>query len=242
MDTPHVITEESYQKAWIVASRQLIKDGNIRNNLIVQIKNPLVFDERLHRRFNEFANDNGILSPKAVAYTIFPHKLYHWVGNRNNLYDAYNRPNGLYKRIKTSWGTYFRRMTRYHVNGMHENQIDNIINAIKGRTKVYKAAYTIIIQKPGRETIRPRGGPCLNYIAVQMDSAGKVGLLAVYRNHDFFERSYGNYWGLCNLLGFISNESELDCGPLTCISSRAYIDGSKTAFKAFIESINAQIS
>jgi thymidylate synthase len=237
VDRPYVIIEETFQEAWLSASRKLVGDGYARNNLIVQIENPLVINTIFHERVKTFASAHGRLSPKTVAYTIFPHKLYQRVGNADDLYAAYNRPRGLYDKIKTSWGTYFRRMTRYEHDGTHENQLRNIVEAMRNRTKVYRAAYTIIIQKPGGETIRPRGGPCLNYLAIQLDGAGSVGLLAVYRNHDFFERSYGNYWGLCNLLGFIAKESELDCGPLTCISSRAYIDGPKTRFKSYLETV-----
>ena len=72
-------------------------------------------------------------------------------------------------------------------SGEIQNQLENIIHAIKVRSNISTAAYTIIIQKPGGETIRPLGGPCLNYIAVQLEPGNpvKLGLLAVYRNHDF---------------------------------------------------------
>ena len=89
-------------------------------------------------------------------------------------------------------------MTYYETKHGYVNQLDNIINAINNRSKKHKAAYTIYIQKPGCETIRPRGGPCLNYIAVQIEKkeTSEIGLLCVYRSHDFLERAYGNYWGL----------------------------------------------
>ena len=96
-------------------------------------------------------------------------------------------------------------MTHYNGPDGTVNQLNNIIAAIRDRENLSKAAYTIVIQEPGGETVRPLGGPCLNYIAVQAEpgQAGQpltLGLLAVYRNHDFLERAYGNYWGLCNLL------------------------------------------
>lgn len=69
------------------------------------------------------------------------------------------------------------------------------------------------------------------------DSCMNLGLLAVYRNHDFLERAYGNYWGLCNLLNFIANEVGATPGPLTCVSSHAYVDKKKTAFKTLLESL-----
>jgi thymidylate synthase len=83
------------------------------------------------------------------------------------------------------------------------------------------------------------GAPCLNYVAVQLDADTKtMGLLAVYRNHDFFERAYGNYWGLCNLLRFMAKETNFNPGVLTCVSSHAYVDKNKTEFKSFVQSLS----
>jgi len=177
-----------------------------------------------------------------VAYTIFPHGLYQKIGNFRELFKAYNRSNGLYERVqrrKPSWGTYFRRMTHYDKTGGVVNQLGNIIEAIRTRQKVSKAAYTVVIQNPGAETVRPRGGPCLNSFAVQIEPGNPLvlGLLAFYRNHDFLERAYGNYWGLCNLLRFLSEEVGATLGPLTCVSSHAYVSQSKAALKVFVETL-----
>ena len=118
----------------------------------------------------------------------------------------------------------------------------NIISAIRDRENISRAAYTVVIQHPGGETIRPLGGPCLNYLAVQAEPAQgnqrmTLGLLAVYRNHDFLERAHGNYWGLCNLIGFLAKEVDGKPGPLTCVSSHAYVSGKKTALKALVEGL-----
>ena len=131
-------------------------------------------------------------------------------------------------------------MTCYETKpGEIQNQLKNIIEAIRTRANVSTAAYTIVIQKPGGETIKPLGGPCLNYIAVQLERSNPVqlGLLAVYRNHDFLERAYGNYWGLCNLMCFLAKETGTSAGPLTCISSSAYVSAEKTALRNLVDSI-----
>lgn len=119
------------------------------------------------------------------------------------------------------------------------NQLDNIIQAIRNRSTTQKAAYTIIIQQPGSETIRPRGGPCLNYLALQLvpGKPRSIGLLAVYRNHDFLERAYGNYWGLCLLLQFIAKETGSKVGPITCISSHAYVPNKREALISFLRNM-----
>lgn len=209
---------------------------------MVQIREPCIFDKALNDRIDDFARNNGFLSPRHVAYTIFPEGLYRDGTDAAHVFVSYNRKNGLYERLhkrKKDWGTYFRRMTHYEgKDGMCINQLKNIIEAFRNRNAVYKAAYTMLIQYPGRETVKPLGGPCLNYLTVQADPVPfTVGMMAVYRNHDFLRRAYGNYWGLCNLVAFIAKEIEAEIGPLNCVSSHAYIDSQKTALRSFVEDI-----
>jgi len=243
INPPVSITETSFQAAWLEVVKRLSDNKWKLRNLIVYIENPIAFDQDFHQNICQFGDRIGLLSAKDVAYTIFPHKLYETKGNYRKLFDSYNRHNGLFERIqnrKPGWGSYFRRMTYYETSsGKNENQLKNIILAIKTRGNISTAAYAIIIQKPGGEMIRPLGGPCLNYIAVQLEPGNPVqlGLLAVYRNHDFLERAYGNYWGLCNLTSFIAEETGATCGPLTCISSQAYVKGNKTALRNLLDSM-----
>jgi len=130
-------------------------------------------------------------------------------------------------------------MISYEKGNERINQLKNIIDAINARGRVSRAAYTIILEKPGCETKRAMGAPCLNYIAVQVESGNPrtINLLCVYRNHDFLKRAYGNYWGLANLLNFIACETESAIGTLTCVSSHAYVDGKKSELKSFVEEI-----
>jgi len=212
-------------------------------NLVVQITDAQQFDAALHQQVCQFATGARLLGPKDVAYTIFPHGLYRKRRTAQRLYVAYNRSGGLYERTQSrvsySWGTYFRRMTWYETKEEVVNQLDHTIQAIRrdnGVGRVFRGAFCIVIQVPGRETKRRRGGPCLNYIAVQRagGNQGELGLLGVYRSHDFLERAYGNYWGLCNLLGFLAKETDSRPGPLTCVSSVAYVPRSKRELSTFL--------
>jgi len=239
INEPVQIVSDDFQNAWLEAVKRLMASHWEFRNLVVHIRNPGVFANAFHDRMEAFAKTEGILGAKHVAYTIFPHRLYQR-RDAAGLFTAYNRRRGLFDRIKTGWGTYFRRMTNYEGANGTVNQLGNIIAAIRDRKTLSKAAYTIVIQHPGRETVRPLGGPCLNYLAVQaepaqIDQPMTLGLLAVYRNHDFLERAYGNYWGLCNLIGFLAREVHARPGPITCVSSHAYVSEKKTAMKAFVE-------
>ncbi|MBI5384665.1 MAG: hypothetical protein HZA90_08235 [Verrucomicrobia bacterium] len=245
IDEPTPVVSDSFQQAWAKVVKLLAQKDWETRNLMVQIKNTQTFDDGLHVRFDGFCRRVEILGPRHVAYTIFPHEAYAKAKTAERLFRAYNRSNGLYERLQrryrnhSSWGTYFRRMTQYDGGGKPVNQLENIIKALNTRANVNKAALTIVIQRPGGETIRPLGGPCLNYLAVQAERDGQttLGLLAVYRNHDFLQKAYGNYWGLCNLLGFLANETGTVAGPVTCISSHAYVENHKLALKAFVEAL-----
>ena len=234
MYTPYIIINNSYQHCWIEAVKFLQKNNWEWFNLIVQIKDPLNYISEIDNNINSFYINNTLLSPKHVAYTIFPQGLYKGKGSSKKLYSFYNRISpSLIKKSNNKWGTYFQRMINYKINNYSVNQLDQIVNAINTRTSTSKAAYTIIIEKPGGETIRPLGAPCLNYIAIQLLSGEprKIGMLCTYRNHDFLQRAYGNYLGLCNLLRFLAEETGSILGPITCISSHAYVSGKKTKLK-----------
>ena len=117
MYSPSIIRKKSFQLAWIDALKHL-KTNNWRlRNLVVQITNPNTFDDAIHQKVVDFARSNNILTPKHVAYTIFPHNINKEKGNANELFIAYNRPRGFYERMKNRhgvrWGTYFRRMIFY---------------------------------------------------------------------------------------------------------------------------------
>jgi thymidylate synthase len=242
MNEPVTFSCAGFQEAWVAVARHLASSNWETYNVVVHIRDTTLLDQDLHAAIEVFAEEAGILGPKHVAYTIFPHNLYRMRGSAERLYQAYNRIGGLYeftqKKAKR-WGTYFRRMIKYEKEGGAVNQLQNIISAIRSRTRLYRAAYTIVTQYPGEEMVRRLGSPCLNYIAVQLSpgSPALVGLMAVYRNHDFLTRAYGNYWGLCNLVHFFANETGLNPGPLTCISSHAFVDRERTLLRQFLEEI-----
>lgn len=235
---PKVIVSQTFQTAWISAVNFLSTQKWEYCNLVVQVTDTNAFDEQVNERICLFATENQVLQPKHVAYTIFPFGQYYGKGSAEQLY--HNYINRFYpwtrKRPRKGWGTYFYRMINYESKGRIINQLRNIINSINSRQKTYKACCTLGLIYPGSETIRVMGAPCLNYIAVQLQpgTPGSVNFLCVYRNHDFLERAYGNYWGLCELLQFISSETDLVPGNLTCISSHAYIPKYKRELKSFL--------
>lgn len=245
MYNPFTVRQESFQYAWVEAVRILRENKWELRNLTVHIQNPCILDTGLNQILFEFARENNILTPKQVAYTIFPHGLYESYRSADDLFSAYNRPRGFFDRIKrrhgVRWGTYFRRMTSYEMDNTVINQLKTIIDAVNTRDKIHKATYTIIIQRPKGETTAPRGGPCLNFLVVQLEPTPRqktLGLLCLYRNQDFLKRAYGNYWGLCNLLNFLASETNSLPGPLTCLVSHAYVEGKKLSLENLLNAID----
>lgn len=241
INQPMLVEACTIQDAWIEALK-LLRDSNwVLYNLVVTVKDASAFDVCKHKKINDFFNAQGINIPKHVAYTIFPQNLYLRTKSADKLFEEYNKSNGFYEKVRylssSGWGTYFRRMTNYEETANPVNQLDNIITSILASVKTFTARYTVVIQHPGRETIRARGGPCLNYIAIQIskEPVPTLGLLCVYRNHYFLDKAYGNYWGLTNLLSFLAEATGLAKGPLTCISSHALVSKSKPEITAFLD-------
>ena len=231
MNKPIVICEDSFQVAWARAINELRDKGWEAWNLVVQINQPELFNNDNNILLEDFARRHGLISQKHVAHTIFPQTFFSKGISRTKLYKKYwrffNRP-----RIEArhGWGTYFGRMIKYPAPyGTCVDQLGSIIDHIKEWQRNYKASHTIIIPNPYNDMNKTMGAPCLNYITIQPENAldpkepKTINMLAVYRNHDFTERAYGNYFGLCNLMKYIVNETNSQIGTLTCISSHAYV-------------------
>lgn len=235
---PHLIEADNLGEAWLAVCSYVLANHNEVRNLMVTIDDPISIGPVLHASIDAFCRSERLPTPKQVAYTIFPKGLAR-PRTASELFYAYNRRRGFFDRVKTGWGTYFRRMSWYEGRHGPVNQLGRVIDAINSRTACHRAAYTMVIQQPGGENVRPRGGPCLNYLSLQVEpnETRTISLLAVYRNHDVVERVYGNYLGLGWLLDFLCDATQSRTGKLTCLSSRAYINRNVRAFRALLHTL-----
>jgi thymidylate synthase len=141
-------------------------------------------------------------------------------------YDLHERIYEKGKKIRpknrSRWGNYFLRFTRFGVN--RRNQIDNIIASINRSSKNQVASYFMhasSIDCDSNTTLR--GNPCLQYVQCsQYDSS--LHLTAIYRNHDFLQKSLGNYIALSKLLGFVCEKTNSAAGTVTCHSIHYYLE------------------
>ena len=100
INEPVSIVRDNFQDAWLSVATRLIGSSWDLRNLIVHIRNPDLLDPIFHGNIKSFAKTHGLIGPKHVAYTIFPHGLYQHKGSGAALYTAYNEPHGLYEKLQ----------------------------------------------------------------------------------------------------------------------------------------------
>ena len=235
MNNPVLVIEEDFSRAWANAIVELSNNNWDAWNYVVTIHNPEIINDTAVSKLTEFAENKKLITPSKVQHTIFPSRYYKndRIGNRQKLYKYYNRFYDFTRHQPHSgWGTYFKRMISYKTkDGEKYDQLGNIIDHINNRKNNFGAAHFMVIPQVGAESNKKMGSPCLNYVTIQVEKLGDgriINLLAVYRDHDYRERTYGNYWGLCDLLKYISNETNSNVGSVTCISSHAYVGSNRS--------------
>ena len=116
----HLIACDTFQRAWVEACQHLLAVRGQSHNLFVTIRDPLYDDPVFESRVESFCRSLNLLTPRQVAYTIFPSTLSRH-RSAQSLALAYNRKNGFFARLKSRypgpmrWGTYFRRLTHYEL-------------------------------------------------------------------------------------------------------------------------------
>lgn len=235
MNNPILIVEDDFAFAWAKAILKLKDNSWDAWNFVITINNPNTINNSAVSKLTDFAKSKNLITPSQVQHTIFPSRYYKndRIRNREKLYKYYNRFYDFTRNQPHSgWGTYFKRMISYKTkDGENYDQLGNIIDHINNRENNYGAAHFMVIPQIGAESNKKMGSPCLNYVTIQVEKNGEnkiINLLAIYRNHDYRERTFGNYWGLCDLLKYICKETDSILGSVTCISSHAYVNNNKT--------------
>jgi hypothetical protein len=148
-------------------------------------------------------------------------------------------------RVRNRQGTYFERMVAWPVekpsNGQpaeNFNQLDQAVTRLRrlrkqgtrrgnqfeiGLTTPADQAIAVPIVVPGRDR-QTMGFPCLSHVSLSLQK-GVVHMTAIYRNHEFIKRGYGNYVGLGRVLRFVAQQSGWPVGELTCVSASATVGG-----------------
>lgn len=244
------IVGHNVSRAWLSALEFLQRQGRDVVNLAVTIEQPLGEDVRIRAVLDRFIADRrkrnsrqSVELVSTVANTIFPHSLYlPRLGPhaRTHLYEMSEIARSVSRR-RNRRGTYFERLVAWPLEQATVNQLEKVIVRIRntqerGRdtqnalelslteprdndTALSERTSALPVYSPGRDN-NVMGFPCLSHISLSLMD-GRLHMTALYRNHEFVRRAYGNYLGLGRLLGFLARESGTEVGELLCVSSHA---------------------
>lgn len=244
--TVPVVEERSALEAWRAGVRLLLESGNPLDNLITTILDPSSIDSAWltdlspHRYLADGDNIRDVVN------TIFPRKLVERMPCRAEMYSAYLKRHDRahrWRRGRHAWGTYFERLIRFPTNGNSQvdvNQLERVIGKLRSWSHRSTTGLVFHLSSPVLDSPRTRGGPCWHYAELLWKPDNSIDLVAVYRNHDFYNKVLGNYIGLGLLLKFICDESDKIIGKVICHSVHAYFDN--TARQALANMVCKQCS
>ena len=233
--SPPVITEENLSYAWARIFLHIIDNpGKEIAPLVVRItgfKNNIPQEDRdIREALDDCLKSNDKQSVHTVANTIFPESLWRCSKDRKHLFEMYEK---IFPRIKAlaktknSRGVYFKRLISFGSGPEKGNQLEDVISQYNSRQTVRRTMLQLSIFDPGRDhvTNAQLSFPCLQNISLVPNNQEKsLKLNAFYATQQVFEKSYGNYLGLCRLGKFIASEMNLEFSGLYCFIGVAKMD------------------
>lgn len=220
--------------AWQEGAK-IILDQHEVFNLVTTVLNPTYMESDWFVNYNPAHYKSRIPGLSDVVTTIFPYKYLGRGYSRNELYEEYakthERAQKIHRNRGRRWGTYFDRMIRFGTKQV--NQLDKVITVLNSWQNNPKSALVIHTSSAETDNPRPLGGPCLQYVELLCPDKNTVSMLAVYRNHDFFSKAFGNFIGLGQLLKYICQETGRNPGTLVCHSAHADYQTTKEVFRRY---------
>jgi hypothetical protein len=217
-------------QAWDTVSKHLLANGPVDTNIVVVIDDPLHVDGSWLERFNPRTVKPTGDEIRDVINTVFPQRTWENSDDRPEFYERYRRAHQ--RGRKKGWGTYFLRLIEFGDEKV--NQLENAIGVLGKWKNNPQAAVTFHLSSPETDGLRSRGGPCWHYGEVLCPDKQSVELVAVYRNHDYFNKAFGNFIALGRLLRFRGEETGRVPRRLVCHSVRGYYDATKAQLRALL--------
>lgn len=236
--SPQVISGDSLLHVWRQAYALLETEGD-KNNLILHINRVDNINESELLTFDPNKIKSGANKLLDVANTIFPKKNKHWDKSVEQFSGFYKKSyETLLRRGRRSWGCYFLRLISFGTEDI--NQLDRIIKGLGSWGRSHKAAFVVHFSASTTDKPRPLGAPCLQYVQFGVSSDNRLNMTAVYRSHDYFNKTLGNLLGLTRLLEYVAYKTDHETGSLTCVSSYAFIAEKRVHKKAMIRGVCAR--
>lgn len=224
---------------WREALRTVIDHGLEAHNVILDIADPTAgatMADPVVRAVDDFLRSKDVKPVETVANTLFPAALSRQFKGAD-LYDAFMTKVLPAAGKNGRWsGYYFERMINLRApDGAVVNQIGDIIDRISDPKITARNKYEIQTFDPTRDVTRVNfGGQCLSHGSFKLRKDGaveKLDLTVLYRNHFYVEKLLGNLIGLGRLMAFVAQQSGIEVGALTVISTHACADQPKDAQK-----------
>ncbi|WBB94469.1 hypothetical protein [Verrucosispora sp. WMMC514] len=227
--------------AWLSVAGRL--DGEPKRKAIhtvVRIVDPVAETSSVREAMDALLAAKDLPSVDTVANTIFPAAIASSSRDHAELVQRYVRMYPLLQKRfpQNRRGTYFHRLIQYPGSDGPFDQIGAVISRIRterdgGNPKQARyetalavaddAAANVPVYIPGRDN-NAMAFPCLSHCSFQLDTEGRVHLLATYRSQYLVQRGYGNYLALGQLLAHVAEQTGLQVGHLTVVAGRAHLE------------------
>lgn len=239
--SPIVIPGDTPVSAWKAAMGELIRNaGAEMGPVVVHMPIPSIPDLRdvythpVIQLLDKTLIADRRPSVRAVGSTIFPLSM--WRTQReSSAEDLYERYKRLWKRLKARCpqnrrGTYFQRLIALNPGNPGKlgviNQLQHIIDTYNGGNHRRSALVAALFDPASDHNhCRQLGFPCLHQVGVVPDNDGYLDIVGYYTLQYHYERSLGNYLGLCGLAHFIAFQTGLRVRNAFCIASVLSLGG-----------------
>ncbi|AYF78517.1 hypothetical protein D7D52_37085 [Nocardia yunnanensis] len=193
---------------------------------------------RIRAAADDLLDEIDLQPVDTVANTIFPAALALQTSNPAELAERYRRLYPSLKRLerRNNRGTYFLRLVAYPAEKGPVDQLGHLIDTLimeRANAAPKRARYetslhvpdteiSVPIFEPGRDTTA-MAFPCLSLLSFQLDGE-HLHAVAHYRSQYLVARGYGNYMGICRLLGYVAAQVGVGIGAVTVVVGQAHAD------------------
>ena len=224
-----IIEESNLSAAWGKAFLEVVKAKEVAP--LVVVVNDLAGEAppeipSIRQALDEMLDVEGKGSCHAVANTIFPEGMWNQEARREELFDRYLKIFSRVRRHKGNrYGLYFQRLIAFGCDNDGKsgvNQLEHILSTwSRGNHRRTALQASLFDPRKDHTHQRQRGFPCLQQVSFASTGVDGLSITGTYITQYMFERSYGNYLGLCRLGRFMAHEMGLRLDRMTCIATPA---------------------
>lgn len=252
----------SLSETWLQACEYLFAGGGKAANVSLVVPPHATEDLRVRSVLDEtdWLKMGRFSRVRKVADSIFPWELYrHADGDnpgdaRNRLYWQQGQRRIVMGRDLTLRSSYFDRFVNWTFSPGYKrepfNQLEEnvVLPLLRARTNHRTSANymelpsnpldeltDLRVHEPSKDR-QPLGVPCLSHISFTLIQ-GALTLTAIYRNHYYITKAYGNLVGLRDLQRFVCEETGYAMGELECVSSHADLFENPSLGKRKVENL-----